>query len=425
MLLCDPMTRRERLALHFACAAAAPSLALAACATDSGPTLYGDSYGPPGESDAAAADEAASPDDAALDGDHPDDAAVDGEAPPLCATGTLAVLAGNDSALTAAVRVGGAPWATAALAGAAARSIPALVSTGGGFLAATRSAGDVLQWSAFTTAWSAPQTLGVSGAKGAPELAVQGAKVHLVYAAGAGDAKDFFHGVYDGTWDAANANVGVPPEHSFGTTGAGLAAAGSEIVFAENGSDDGLYVRSFTASWGAAAPVAGAGTLGDQWPAPPRLVATPGTAFDMVLVYVQKTTHRLAFATRATGSAVWTERGVVHDLATTEDRISLVRTAPSALLVAFRGQDGKGYHAQGAITGDGITWTAAAPLGPSAAAVDSPPALAKGICGDDAIAVFATGGAVKATRLRGTAWTAPETVTGASGGRVAVATREP
>jgi hypothetical protein len=91
--------------------------------------------------------------------------------------------------------------------------------------------------------------------------------------------------------------------------------------------------------------------------------------------------------------------------------------------VAFRGQDLKGYVSTGTIGASSITFTAAVPVAPGGALVDSAPSVAKGICGDDAIAVFASASQVRATRLRAGVWSAPEAVTGASGSRVAVATR--
>jgi hypothetical protein len=78
----------------------------------------------------------------------------------------------------------------------------------------------------------------------------------------------------------------------------------------------------------------------------------------------------------------------------------------------------------GTIGASAITWgVPAALLADPSTVVDTSPAVAKGVCGDDAIAVFASAGQVKATRYRGGAWSAPEPVSGASGARVAVSTR--
>ena len=60
-----------------------------------------------------------------------------------------------------------------------------------------------------------------------------------------------------------------------------------------------------------------------------------------------------------------------------------------------------------------------------AATPAGPPAVATGVCGDDAIAAYPLGGDnVQVVRLRGGAWTAPEAVPTTNGAtRVAIATR--
>ena len=77
----------------------------------------------------------------------------------------------------------------------------------------------------------------------------------------------------------------------------------------------------------------------------------------------------------------------------------------------------------GTIGASAITWALPAPLLADTSTVDSAPAVAAGVCGNDAIAVFASGGIVKATEYRGTTWSVPATVAGAAGSRVSVATR--
>lgn len=167
-----------------------------------------------------------------------------------------------------------------------------------------------------------------------------------------------------------------------------------------------------------------ANSIGNDLPTPPVLVGAEG-AVNLVAVYVEQTTRRLSYATRDAGSKAWTDHDVVHMLATTAEPFSAARIGQATFMVAFKGQDGNGYYAQGLMGAAGtIAWNAAQPIGGGVnVAVDSAPAVAKGVCGDDAIVVYASGGAVKATRLRGPSWTTPETIAGASGSRVAVVTR--
>lgn len=393
---------------------------LAACAT--GEADHSDGGTPPrGGADSVDAD-VVSPDGAAV---GPDGSSTRGdsgsEAAAACNSGTIAVLAGNDGMLGGAVQERGGVWASAPIAGAAAKSKPALVAFGTGFLGVTHGMGDALQSTTFGASWSTPSTIGTAGVKGAPALAVEGTRAHLVYAAGASTKKDFTHGIHDGaSWNAATDAVGPPP--SFGTVSAGLSAAGTEVVFVENGSDQKLYARTFTTGWSPSSLVAGAATLGSSSPATPEIVPVEGT-FDMLLLYVEKTSHRLSFATRRATSKAWENGGNVDAFATTDEKLSLSRAGQFTVLVAFRGQDGNGYYVQGTIGVAAVTWTAAHPIGGGGAfAVDSTPAVARGVCGDDAVVAHASGGVVSVTRLRGNSWTPAESI-GLTGTRVALATK--
>jgi hypothetical protein len=342
-----------------------------------------------------------------------------------CLSGTIAVLAGNDTALGGSIQEKSGAWNTGAIANGAAKSKPALVQFGTGFLGVTHGAGDALQsTSANGTTWSAAASFGNAGVKGPPTLAIVGTQAHVVYSAGAGANRDFAHAIHDGTnFNAGTAQVGPPL--SFGTVSAGLAGAGADAVFAENGSDEGLYVRSFTGgAWAAAAGVVGAGTVGSSLPATPELVGLDGAKWDLLLVYVEKTTRFISFAMRDANTKVWADGDSVGNAVTTNEKLSLSRVGQFTVLVTFRGQDGKGYYTQGSVNANNINWSAAAPIGGGAAfAVDSTPSAAKGVCGDDAVVAYASGGSVSITRLRGASWTTPEAVTNLSGSRVAIATK--
>lgn len=408
-----------------------PALAaLAACATDNGPNVFGPAYGPnDGKDGSASSSSSSSGGGGDPDGGSPADGGREGgggDASSPCASGTVAILAGSDAALSGAVQDKGGAWTGAAIAGGAARSKPALVAFGQGFLGVTRGTGDALQSTAYTTSWGAVATFGKPNVKGPPALAVAGTSAHVVYAAGPGANRDFFHGIHDGNaWNAADATVGTSPDQSFGTVGAGLAGAGNTAVFVENGTDHKLYTRTYDGGWpaGPGTAIAGAATVGTDFPTPPVVVGATGK-YDLVAIYVQETTLRLSYAMRDATSKTWSNGGVVHDFATTEEPFSAARIGQSTFVVAFRGQDGKGYYAQGTVDAGGtFMWNAAQPVGGAATTVDSAPAVARGVCGDDAVVAYAQGGAIKATRLRGTTWTSAESVTGASGTRVAIATK--
>lgn len=407
----------------------------AACGTDNGDTVFGPTFGP-NDKDGAASSSSGNASSSGSSGGDPDasptedgggdDGGNGDSSTPTCASGTVAVLAGGDSSLSGAIQSKGGAWTGGAIAGGAALSRPALVAFGQGFLGATHGSGNVLQSTQYTTSWSAPTTFGNASVKGPPTLAVAGTNAHVVYSAGPGPNKDFAHGIHDGNgWNTADAIVGTSNgEKSFGTLGAGLFGDGAGVVFMENGTDYKLYTRQFTSAWSSPTVVTGAPSIGADVPAFPVIASAEGK-WDLVAIYVAQTTRRLSYASRdATGKA-WVNGGVVHDFATSNEPFSAARVGTSAFLVTFRGQDGNGYYARGTVDAGGIfTWVAAQPIGGGGnVSVDSAPAVARGVCGDDAIVVYASAGQVKATRLRGTTWTSPETVSGASGSRVAVATK--
>jgi hypothetical protein len=404
----------KRFGFSLACA-------LVLACTDNGATTHGPTFGAFPEREGGT-----EPGPGEETDGGPTEADAGGDAA-ACSAGSVALLAGGSSTLVGAIQDRNGPFTASALGSATVSSKPALVAFGTGFLGVSRDANDALRSVRYTSSWSAPETIGVAGVKGAPSLAVNGTTALVVYSAGAGSDRFFWSGTHDGNgWDAASTRVsadGTQPNQSYGTVSGGLASAGSEIVFAENGTNEKLYVRPFvSATWGAAKQVAQSDTMGGSLEATPELVAHDG-AFDLAVVYVRKTTRQFAYATRATANnpnGDWVDGGIFDPLATTAEKFSVARISPTLIVVAFRGQDGNGYLTGGTISGTTITWTPAQPIG---GAVTSTPAVAKGVCGDTAVIAFAQGGSIKVTRLRGASWSTPETVPNAFGTHVAIATR--
>lgn len=400
-------------------AASLPAVALASCATDNGPNAFGEEFGPNAKVDARVDDVGPVTPDAAADAPEADAADV---SVPLCPGGGVAVvLAGDDASLSGALQVNGGAWSGGAIASGAAKSLPSIAPFGAGFVAVTRGPSDALQGLSVTaTQLGAPAALGSATTIGAPALASSGSAAHVVFL---GADNKLVHGLNAGAgWDAANEPV-MPTggTQSFGPSAPAAVPIGADLLVASDGDDGKLYVqtRSGTA-WGAAAPVPGAAVYKQ---APPALVATGGGAFDAVVLWVDDTTRRVSFATRDATSKAWSASAIVDALTVTDERVSVARVSGSALLLAFRGQDQKGYVAAGTLGASSLTWTAAVAIAPGGVPVDAPPSVAKGTCGDDAILAFASGAQVKATRLRQGAWSMPEPVTGASGPRVAVSAR--
>jgi hypothetical protein len=407
------------------CAAALPAAVLFACATDNGDSVHGPQFGPPPERpDGAAADRSASEPEGGPTTSPEAGPDADGSTTPACTSGTVAVLAGDDGALTGAVQINGGAWSGAAIAGGAAKSVPSLVAFGSGFVGLTRGPSDALQSVTYGASWSAATAVGALTTIGSPALTVLGANAHAVYLSGAPDTNKFFRIENTGaSWSTTGdpvTSAGDP--QSFGPTPGTLAAAGADLVFAQDGSNEGLYQQTRSSgAWSKAQPIIGAGTFATG--APPALVAVDGK-LDLVLLYADNTVnHVIGFATRDAATKKWSNAAVTQATAQTGEQMSVARISPTLLLVTFRGNNARPYTMTGTLGASSITWSLPVPLLADTSTVDSVPAVAKGVCGDDAVAVFAAGGQIKATRYRSNAWTVPTTVSGASGTRVSVATR--
>ena len=414
------MTRLSLLG-SVLCAAILPSTVLSACATDNGDAVHGPQFGPTPERPAGPIDGAVDP--VPEGGPSPSDGGPEADAPvSTCTSGTVVVLAGGDTALSGAAQIAGGAWTGAAIGGGAAKSHPAIVPFDTGFLALTRGPADKLMSVSFgASSWGAATAVGSETTIGPPALAVVGTKAHAVYLAG-GAPSLFFRVESAGTsWSAAQA-VTSNAVQAFGQSAGSLSAAGADLVFAQDGGDnEGLYTQRYDGTWSAGTPVVGAGTLTT---APPTLAAIDGGKFDTVLVYANNTVnHVIGFSTRDATSKLWATASVTNALAQTAEQPSLARVSPTGLVMTFRGNDQRPYTMRGTIGASAITWSAPVALLADTSTVDGPPAIARGVCGDEAIAVFASGGQVKATRFRGASWSVPEAVSGASGTRVSVSTR--
>ncbi len=399
-----------------------PTAILVACGSDSGPALHGPQFGL--LDDAAPNDAAPSLDDADLSPtdsakfDAPHDA--DAGQPP-CDAGAVVVLAGDDTTLTGAAQIHGAAWTSGAIAGGAAKNHPSIAAFGDGFLALTRGPDDALQSVTFATSWSAATAIGAAKTIGAPALAVVGARAHTAYLA-PGAPSLFFRAENAGSsWNVTADPITSGAVQSFGRSAGALAAPGAELVFAQTGGDnDGLYVQSYDGAWSVGTPIFNAGTL---WTAPPAVVATSGS-FDAVVLYADNTpNHVIGFTTRQTTTKTWSAAAVTHADAQTAEQPQLVALSSTTLLAVFRGNNQRPYVMLGTTRASAIEWSAPAPLLADASTVDGPPSVAKGVCGDDAVVVFASSAQVHATRYRAGRWSAAEPIPGASGTRVAVATR--
>jgi len=249
-------------------ALAAPAALLFACATDNGDSVHGPQFGPIPARPDGSLDDGQAPEEggaAMSDAEAGADAPGSDSALPPCTSGTVAVLAGNDTSLSGAVQLAGGAWTGAAIAGGAAKSAPSLVAFGTGFLGLTRGAGDALQSVTYGTSWSTASAVGALVTLGTPSIAVVGTKAQGVFLSGPDtgtpDAHKFFRIENSGTvWSAADpVTAGGNP--SFGPSAAPAAAAGNDLVIAQDGDDSKLYTQDWNGTWAAAAQIAQSGPV--------------------------------------------------------------------------------------------------------------------------------------------------------------------
>jgi hypothetical protein len=408
----------------------APGALLFACATDNGDAVHGEQFGPPpGRVDGSVEggpvpgdDSGPAPPDGSTDASTDADAAV----LPTCTSGMVAVLAGGDTTLTGAAQIAGGAWSGGVIVGGAAKSPPSVVAFGTGFVGLTRGSADALQYVTYGASWGAATAVTGATTLGTPALTVLGTKVQAAFLEGAAPyTNKFFRTEYAGvSWTAPDPVTPPGGAQSFGPSAGTVAAAGTDLAFAQDGDTGGLYVQTWNGTWTIGAGITGAGTLNT---AAPALVAVDGK-FDLVLLYADNTAnHVISYATRDKIGKAWSTAVIpatfTNALAMTGEQFSVASISATTLVVTFRGTNQRPYYMTGTLGASAITWSVPAALLADASTVDSAPAVARGVCGDDAIAVFASAGQVKATHYRGGTWSAPEPVSGASGARVAVSTR--
>jgi hypothetical protein len=315
---------------------------------------------------------------------------------PGCAS-TMAILAGGSSGLLASTWSAGVWAAPQALSGSAA-SKPTLVWDGTAWLGVVQATGNTLLSTGTTPAastWSAPSAIAGATSQGTPALVSLGASSHLVYR---GTDSKFYHAVLSGgAWDAANDPVGGASSQSFGPSAPTAAAYGSAFVIVQSGNDTNVYTQEWSAVWSAAAPVSG--SMYAKASASPR-IARLDTGESLVVF--PHSDDLLLYALRV--GAGWLSAMALHNVAGSEIAASPSTVALAALpgggaLLVFVGADGRprwSLYPKAAPLPDPLfptsPWTAPVlvPL-PPGTTLASPPEAATGVCGHDAVLVFATG----------------------------------
>jgi hypothetical protein len=368
--------------------------------------------------DATPPDDATSPNDATAPDDASDaamivDAGVDApmELDASGCTSTAAVVAGGTGSIAASVFESG-QWGAASTLGGSASARPAVAAIAGGFQAVIEESGSgaLVSTTYATTSWSPLSAVGAATAMDAPALAPIATDLHLVY-----QGKDFkfYHGIYTGgSWQTTNDPVGGSATQAFGPSGPAAAAQGTNLVTAQSGQDNVVYTDVWSTTWQSAQALTGSSV---ESAFRPTLVALAGGTSDLLVVYLRKTDRHLMYAAHTGGT--WQTPSEIYDVATnvafSNDPVSIAPLTGGGAIVAFRGTDQKPYYATW--DGGGNGWTAPAAM-TSGATLASPPALAAGVCGADAFAAYVdTNGATSVLTLSGGAWSAPQSIAGATG----------
>ena len=334
------------------------------------------------------------------------------------ASGTVALVGGTTSSAFAAVSKNGAAFVSSPFPNVTVGATPAVVAMGAGeFLGVfpTLTTDYIKSVSyALASGWSGPTAIPALPAgdaaateTAAPSLALLGSNAELVYY---GSNTYFYHGIYaSGVWGPANDAVGGTVSQDFGPSQPGAAATSSTLYVAWDGMNHGLYVDSWTPTLGwEGAEELTAGLVGTV---PPTLVGLSGGTADLMLVYEQETTT-LLFSIEHTPGTGW---GVPVEIGTalTPTQVSLAPLLNGGVALVYEGSNSFAY---GSVFSPGAgTWSTPVVISASGASLASPPTVASGACGFDAIAAYAAPSGVAIVDLKDGAWSTPNVVTSLSG----------
>jgi hypothetical protein len=273
-----------------------------------------------------------------------------------------------------------------------------------------------LQSTTYQSTWPAPANVASASTIDGPSLATIGGVAHLVFQ---GADYKYLHAQYTlNAWDSAADPVGGSgSSQSYGARAPSAAAAGTDLVVVQAGSDSYLYDQTWNGSWQAAHQQGGAAI---QNTLPPTIVALAGGASELLAVYLRETDYKVMAVARTSGT--WGTPMLVDANAYSNDPVAAGALPNGKALVVFRGSDKKPYFS----TWDGAsTWSApAAMLGASNPSIESTPSIAAGVCGADAIVAFVeTGSGAETVPFASGTFGAPTAIAGTSGAKfVAVGT---
>lgn len=387
--------------------------ALVACSSDDTPQNHGVTIKP----DSGGADTSVQPDTSVPFDATPDQGSSDVASDAPACTATTVLLAGNASALMGGSAIGKAPITVASVAGSTIDRI-AISPVGTGWVAALRASGNALTSSVYNGSWADTAAIPNATTIDAPALATLGSVAHVVYM----DSNNKYeHRKYVASvWDASDDPVGGAGNlQSFGAKAPSATGAGTDLVVLQGGSDSLLYDQTWSGSaWAMAHQQP---NMSVQNTVTPTIITLSGT--DLLAVYMRKTDFKIMSSAR-TGGTWDTSPTLLDTNAYTNDPVALAALGGGRALLVYRGSDQVPYFS---VYDSKKTpaWTVPAAVLGSKPTIASTPAVALGVCGDDAIVAYAKlGGGVELAHFSGGTFTGPDTVSGTSGATsVAIGTK--
>jgi hypothetical protein len=301
---------------------------------------------------------------------------------------------------------------------------PTLVAFGGGFQglvaeSAMLAGGNALFGVSFTAGgWSTPIELGGSaGTIDAPAAAVAGSTVQAVYI----DATyHYFHASFTTGWDLGADPVRPPGDAgvgAFGPRAPAAAGTATDFVIAYEGNDQLPYAQTWSSApgWDNGVELGTAPLLADT---PVAVTALDSGPNDVLAVFVESggacagASLCLYSAARTAGTRVWATPVLVGPNAFSPSAPTLTAIDGGGALLAWKGGDGHGY---GSVYSASASTAWSTPAQITADSLTSAPAIARGVCGDDAEAAYVSNGTVYTTHFAGGAWTTPAPLPGEAG----------
>jgi hypothetical protein len=188
-------------------------------------------------------------------------------------------------------------------------------------------------------------------------------------------------------------------------------------VIAYEGSNQLPYAQTWTSGSGWDDGVA-LGTALLAVSTPMAIVALDSGPSDLLAVYVaagggcSNGSGCLYGVSRSASTKAWSPAVMVHPNAFTPAAPALAAMSGGRAVLAWKGGNGEGYGSVYAAAPAPV-WSSPAQL--TAAQVASAPSVAPGVCGDDAVAAYSSGGIVYTTHFAGGTWTAPAPLSGEAG----------